>query len=273
MRPGQGAWVSGSSALMRHSMAWPRGAPAAREGRWASPAAMRICSAHQVDAGDHLGDGVLHLDAGVHLHEGELALVVHQELERAGGHVARVAHGPRDGGGHVARRAGVMATEGASSSSFWWRRWIEHSRSPRTRAVPCRRTAPGTRCGAAPRCTSRSREPLPKAAWASLRACRELPLQHPDRRSRTTFMPRPPPPPAALRITGKPTLAASFARGVGRRAAPPAAREHGQAEPLGQGAGADLVAPLPHVLGARADEGEPALRADLANSAFSDRKP
>ena len=39
---------------------------------------------HDVDAGHHLGDRMLHLDAGVHLHEVEVALVVHQELERAG---------------------------------------------------------------------------------------------------------------------------------------------------------------------------------------------
>src|SRR3989304_4954995 len=30
------------------------------------------------------------------------------------------------------------AGEGLSSSSFWWRRWIEHSRSPRGATFPCR---------------------------------------------------------------------------------------------------------------------------------------
>ncbi len=30
----------------------------------------------------------------------------------------------------------VRATEGASSISFWWRRWIEHSRSPRWTTAP-----------------------------------------------------------------------------------------------------------------------------------------
>ncbi|MEY2467679.1 MAG: acetyl-CoA carboxylase, biotin carboxylase subunit [Actinomycetota bacterium] len=30
----------------------------------------------------------------------------------------------------------VTATEGDSSSSFWWRRWIEHSRSPRCTTLP-----------------------------------------------------------------------------------------------------------------------------------------
>ena len=37
-----------------------------------------------VDAGDELGDRVLDLDAGVHFEEVEVALVVEQELERAG---------------------------------------------------------------------------------------------------------------------------------------------------------------------------------------------
>ena len=47
---------------------------------------------HDVEAGDHLGDGVLHLDARVHLDEVELAGVgVHQELDGAGAHVVRRA--------------------------------------------------------------------------------------------------------------------------------------------------------------------------------------
>ncbi len=44
--------------------------------------------AHQVDAGDLLGDGVLHLDTGVHLDEVVVALLVHQEFHGAGGDVA-----------------------------------------------------------------------------------------------------------------------------------------------------------------------------------------
>jgi hypothetical protein len=48
-----------------------------------------------VDAGDVLGDRVLHLEAGVHLHEVELVVMVQQELHRAG---VLVAH--RLGGAH-----------------------------------------------------------------------------------------------------------------------------------------------------------------------------
>ena len=43
---------------------------------------------HQVEAGDHLRDRVLHLEPGVHLEEEGLALSVHQELEGAGVAVA-----------------------------------------------------------------------------------------------------------------------------------------------------------------------------------------
>ena len=45
---------------------------------------------HQVDAGDHLGDRVLHLDARVHLHEVEGAVLV-EELQRADPAVAELA--------------------------------------------------------------------------------------------------------------------------------------------------------------------------------------
>ena len=41
----------------------------------------------EVRPGDHLGHGVFHLEAGVHLDEVEAALLVHQELHGAGVHV------------------------------------------------------------------------------------------------------------------------------------------------------------------------------------------
>ena len=47
---------------------------------------------HQVEPGDGFGDGVLHLQACVHLHEVELAAAEHigrcDELHRAGAHIA-----------------------------------------------------------------------------------------------------------------------------------------------------------------------------------------
>ena len=78
---------------MRHSMAWPRW----RSSSWrkGSGCAGRHAELqlHQVDPGHELGDGMLHLQARVHLQEVEVALLVHQELQRAGVDVAGGAHG------------------------------------------------------------------------------------------------------------------------------------------------------------------------------------
>src|SRR5262245_48523369 len=49
---------------------------------------------------------MLHLDASVHLHEVEIALLIHEELERAKRHVAALAHGAGDGLSHVAAQLG-----------------------------------------------------------------------------------------------------------------------------------------------------------------------
>ena len=46
--------------------------------------------AHQVHARHHLGNGVLHLDAGVHLDEVVVPFLVHQELQGAGVHIAHM---------------------------------------------------------------------------------------------------------------------------------------------------------------------------------------
>src|SRR5437868_7507860 len=61
---------------------------------------------HEVDVGDTLGDGMLDLDAGVHLDEIELAVLV-EEFDGADAEVFHLAHrlragladlGPRSGG-------------------------------------------------------------------------------------------------------------------------------------------------------------------------------
>ena len=46
---------------------------------------------HQVAHGDQLGDRVLNLDARVDLDEVEVALLVHEELDRTGVAIANVA--------------------------------------------------------------------------------------------------------------------------------------------------------------------------------------
>ena len=85
----------------------------------------------EVDAGDQLRDGVLHLDAGVHLDEVEL-LALDEELDGAGAVVAdRLARASPRRGPSCVRRSGVMPGLGLSSTTFWWRRCTEQSRSPR----------------------------------------------------------------------------------------------------------------------------------------------
>ena len=45
---------------------------------------------HQVDAGGNLGDGVLHLNAGIHLDKVVVVVLVHQELHRSHADVANL---------------------------------------------------------------------------------------------------------------------------------------------------------------------------------------
>ena len=93
---------------------------------------------HEVEAGDHLRHGVLHLQAGVHLQEVEGAVLVDDALDRAGVDVAGLARQRRSRPRRTASRiASSITGTGVSSISFWWRRWTEQSRSPRNRTVPC----------------------------------------------------------------------------------------------------------------------------------------
>ena len=76
-----------------------------------------------------LGDRVLDLDAAVQLQEPEVVAVEHE----LGGACAAVADraGEGDGGlAHSRAQRRIERGDGDSSSTFWWRRWIEHSRSP-----------------------------------------------------------------------------------------------------------------------------------------------
>src|SRR5277367_6406563 len=56
---------------------------------------------YEVDAGDHLGDRVLDLDARVHLDEVELAVFVHEELDSASVLVADVFERALEGLGDI----------------------------------------------------------------------------------------------------------------------------------------------------------------------------
>ena len=139
MRPVDGRKpFAGSSLVMRHSIAQPRGTMSSCLNGSRSPAAMRICHCTRSIPVTSSVTGMLDLEARVHLEEVELAVAVEEELAGAGVHVA----------GGAARRAppsrpsraaapGVTATLGASSIIFWWRRCTEHSRSLSESIVPC----------------------------------------------------------------------------------------------------------------------------------------
>jgi hypothetical protein len=78
--PGEGTKVSGSSALMRHSMAWPWKRDVFLGHRQTGAGGDPDLLIDQVDAGDRLRDRMLDLQAGVHLDEVELAVLV-EELD------------------------------------------------------------------------------------------------------------------------------------------------------------------------------------------------
>ncbi len=96
---------------------------------------------------------------------------VDQELDRAGALVAGLA---RQAHGRVAdaRRAppGRGAATGAISTTFWWRRWTEQSRSNRCTTLPCWSPRICTSmCQARSTRRSRKTSSLPNAARASRR--------------------------------------------------------------------------------------------------------
>ena len=122
----------------------------------------------EVAAGHGLGYGVLDLDAGVELQEEEPP-AADQELGRAGASVADRAGEPgsRRRRGR-SRSSGSVPGDGDSSSTFWWRRWIEHSRSPSASTVPWASASSCTSTCRAPS-TQRSQNTVssPNAASAS----------------------------------------------------------------------------------------------------------
>jgi len=99
------------------------------------------------------------------------------------------------------RSSGDTAGEGLSSMSFWWRRWTEHSRSPKWSTLPCSSaTIWISTCRGFSTYRSMYMSPLPKAEAASAEAVVKAVVT--ASRPRTIFIPRPPPPAAALRMTG-----------------------------------------------------------------------
>ena len=87
---------------------------------------------HEVEAGHELGHPMLDLQSRVDLQEPRLALGADEELGRGG-----IAQPDRRRATSIAicvqptAESEVETRRGASSTSFWWRRWTEQSRSPR----------------------------------------------------------------------------------------------------------------------------------------------
>ena len=91
--PGAGAkFFEASSALMRHSIAWPRSTTSSWANDSGSPAAARMPSLTMSMPVVHLGHAVLDLHARVHLEE-EVLAVLQQALDRAGADVVDRARG------------------------------------------------------------------------------------------------------------------------------------------------------------------------------------
>ena len=184
----------------------------------------------------------------------------------------RTASSPR-----CLRSAGLSPGAGASSSSFWWRRWAEQSRSPRATTVPCASPSSWTSM-CRPSWTNRSRysDPSPNAASASWAA--EASAAWSSARWSTRRMPRPPPPAAAFTRSGQPTssaTAAMWARDAGR------SKRAGSSVPGTTGTPASRAArraaslsPRPaSVAGVGPTKTRPAARQASAKAACSARKP
>src|SRR3972149_5467352 len=96
-----------------------------------------------------------------------------------------------------ARNTGVSAGEGASSTIFWCRRWMEHSRSKQWITWPWLSPRIWTSTWRIPsRNGSRKTRSSPKAPWASRRALSTAAVRSPARPPpRTPRAPPPGPPP------------------------------------------------------------------------------
>ena len=203
-------FCSGSSVVMRHCSAWPFSRISSCGGTPDSGVADALplddvdLRLDDVDAGHLLGDGVLDLDARVDLDEVELSgRRVLQELHRAGADiVGRVGDPQRVAAKLVALRSRRDRAPGARSTTFWWRRWIEQSRSKRCTRLPWR-VAEDLHLDVAGALDQLFEIHLVLAEGGLGLALR---LGHVARSSaassRMTRMPRPPPPHDAFSITG-----------------------------------------------------------------------
>ena len=198
--------------------------------------------ADQVDAGDLLGHGVLDLEPGVDLEEGDGAVLGDEELAGAGADVAGLLEDRL--GGLVEpldlvlgeERRGRLLDELLVPA-------LQRAVAGRDRPRRCRAGRRGTgspRGAGLSRNFSTKHSPRPNAATASRTA--DSNASATSSISRATLRPRPPPPNAALIAIGRPCSSAKVDRlvGVGHRVL--GARRQGCADLLGDVPGLDLVA-------------------------------
>ena len=149
--------------------------------------------------------------------------------------------------------------EGDSSSTFWWRRWIEHSRSPS--AITSLAVAEELDLDVArPLDVALAEDAVVAERRLGLRLAASSASSSSDR-SRTTRIPAP----AAARRRFDDQREADLVGLTGR--------DHRDAGLSGDPLCLELVAAQPQRLGARADEQRPAASTASAKSALSARKP
>src|SRR5271165_1950308 len=123
---------------------------------------------HQVHVGGHLRHRMLHLNARVHLDKVQAAVLVHQEFNGPGVHIANLRQRFHQNAANSVTQLLAHTTDGASSTSFWCRRWMLHSRSPKVITFPCSSASTwNSMCRGRSMNFSMYRSPLPKAAAAS----------------------------------------------------------------------------------------------------------
>jgi hypothetical protein len=211
IRPGRGEVARRVLGRRRTSMAWPSGSAARSAAASAAPRAVarppagtaRWTMSRPATSSRH---PVLDLEPGVDLEEVERAIGRPQELRRRRiPQPAAVATRPPGRGGAAARR--VRPGAGASSTSFWWRRWSEQSRSPMATIRPVASPSSWTSMWRAGR-ISRSR--IDRSVAERGRASADPAARPPAGRAACDpAHPRPPPPAAALTSNGKPIRSAS----------------------------------------------------------------
>ena len=263
MRPGEGEKSRpGSSALRRTSMAWPRGGGGSPSS--VPPAATWSCSRTRSAPVTASVTGCSTWRRVLTSMKENLPLVgLVEELDGGGALVAGLEREPR----RRTRRARAPARREHRAGGLLDDLLVAAlvaavAHAERPHAALRRRPSAGPRRGARRRRGAPSARSGRRTPTRPRRGRARSPARAPRTLS-TRRMPRPPPPAAALIMSGKPSSSPTLLRllgGLDRAAAPGRDRHAGL---LGQLLALDLVAELAHDVGARADERDAELLAQL----------